>query len=294
MTDKNPKDGDVSQVTDPKQLTTIFKKNGSFDKQRRSLLSNFKSSETHANLLLKLRIMVENKIKNDPSILMKNKGIMGALIQGEILSESKDKDKGKDNESGSSSSNSNTNTNTNTNSNSNTSSNNSLNYYKKQTSGSGLLSIVDKDIEDKIIESAEFHNLLKDELKDIRRKLVGISDEDYNKILQQEKDEELRQQQEAKLKQQEKRSHNHGSHHNHNDYRNNFRIKTLASNHKVTKPRFNFSHSNNNINNNNVNDNNSTNNNNTNNNSNNNNNKPNDGNDGSSKKSSKSVPFMMY
>ena len=56
------------------------------------------------------------KVKQDPNILMKTKGKMAALIQGEMTT------------------------------------NNDNNE---------LLNIVDKDIQDKIIDSFEFHNLVK-------------------------------------------------------------------------------------------------------------------------------------
>lgn len=175
---------------DPKQLTTIYKKNGDFDKQRKVLLENFKQSETHSNLLLKLKLMVESKIKQDPSILLKNKGKMGALIQGEIIND------------------------------------------HMSTNGSGLLSIVDKDIQDKIIDSPEFHILLRTELKDIKRKLMGISDEDYAAQLETEEKE--------KEKEKEKKG---GvvftTEFKNGDYKNNFRVKNLS--HRVNKPpRFNF------------------------------------------------------
>ena len=71
-------------ITDPKQLITIYKKQGKFDNQRRLLLDNFKQSETYNNLILKLKLLIENKVKQDPNILMKNKGKMAALIQGEM------------------------------------------------------------------------------------------------------------------------------------------------------------------------------------------------------------------
>ncbi|KAK6462368.1 complex proteins associated with Set1p component shg1-domain-containing protein [Scheffersomyces coipomensis] len=269
---------DKDEITDPKQLTNIYKKNGSFDNQRKKLLNNFKSSETHHNLLLKLKVMIENKIKNDPSILMKNKGIMGALIQGEILSENKDK---KDSDG------SNTSPTTTNHSSTSMTSSSSLNYYKKASGGSSLLSIVDKDIQDKIIDSSEFHKLLRDELKDIRRKLLGISDDDYKQLLQEEIDKEKKEQEEQRVKLQlehNERANNNG---HHNDYRNNFRIKHLNSNpHKVTKPRFNFNSRNSTSNETDGSSSNSG----SNNNSNNNNNNDNDSND----KPTKSVPFMMY
>ncbi|CAH6719075.1 hypothetical protein CLIB1444_02S00386 [[Candida] jaroonii] len=127
---------------DPKELSNIYKKNGTFDRQRKQLLDNFKSSMTHTNLLLKLKIMVENKVKQDPSILTKNKGKMAALIQGEILGSGKEDD--------------------------------------------SFLSIVDKDIQEKLIDSPEFHNLIKTDLKDIKRKKLGISDEEFAKQLEEE------------------------------------------------------------------------------------------------------------
>lgn len=179
----------IKEPIDPKTLTTIYKKNGSFDKQRKELLENFKKSETNSNLLLKIKLMVENKIKQDPSILLKNKGITGALIQGEII-----------------------------------------NQHINRKEESSVLSIVDKDIQDKIMESPEFRHVLRKELKDIKRTLLGISDEDYQKQLAKEKEEEItKKNQELEDTQYE------------NDYKNNFRLKHLKSNHKVSKaPRFSF------------------------------------------------------
>lgn len=185
-------------VVDHKQLTAIYKKNGSFDNQRKLLLENFKQSQTHTNLLLKLKLMVESKIKHDPQILMKNKGKMGALIQGEII-------------------------------------NHHVNSSEKDAAS--LLSIVDKDIQDKIIDSPEFHAILRDELKDINRKMLGISDEDYAKQLAEEKEQQRLQQEELERQRLEKEQ----------AYKNSFKVKRLNSPpHKVTKaPRFNFGNSNN-------------------------------------------------
>lgn len=73
---------------------------------------------------------------------------MGALIQGEIISEHTTKD-------------------------------------------SSILSIVDRDIQAKIIDSPSFHADIKRELKDIKRRKEGISDEDYEKMLKKEEEEEI-------------------------------------------------------------------------------------------------------
>lgn len=186
----------ITEINDPKQLTTVYKKNGSFDQRRKLLLEDFKKSETHSNLLLKLKLMVENKIKNDPSILMKNKGKMGALIQGGIIND----------------------------------------HMQQKTVNSkndnSLLSIVDKDIQEKIIDSPEFHKELKDELKNTKRILLGISDEEYAKQLEEEKRQKDLELEEIKRQEAEKEL----------AYKNNFKVKNLGTNHKVTKPpRFNFS-----------------------------------------------------
>ncbi|SGZ56258.1 CIC11C00000002485 [Sungouiella intermedia] len=184
-----PKENDIKNqpVADHKQLASIYKKGGSFDKQRKLLLENFKDSQTHKNLILKLRLMVENKVKNDPSILLKNRGKMGALIQGEIISNS--------------------------------------------SADSPILNIVDKDIQEKIIDSPEFHEILKVELKDIKRKCEGISDEDYAAHLKEE--EKLKQEEEQRVEKEriEKEL----------AYKNNFKVKQLAATHMAKPPRFNFS-----------------------------------------------------
>ncbi|QFZ28496.1 hypothetical protein EJF18_40538 [Clavispora lusitaniae] len=183
---KSTKDETKLPITDYKHLVSVYKKSGAFDKQRKLLLENFKQSQTHKNLLLKLKLMVENKIKNDPSILLKNKGKMAALIQGEIIGNAK---------------------------------------------GSSILSIVDKDIQEKIIDSAEFHDSLKAEVKDIKRKCEGISDEDYAIILAEE--EKLKKEEsERKEKEQAERE---------VAYKNNFKVKHLSAPHKIAKPpRFHF------------------------------------------------------
>lgn len=198
-------------ITDPKQLITIYKKQGKFDNQRRLLLDNFKQSETYNNLILKLKLLIENKVKQDPNILMKNKGKMAALIQGEMTT------------------------------------NNDNNE---------LLNIVDKDIQDKIIDSFEFHNLVKNDLIDIKQELLGISDEEIAKIKDQEKLKLERLRMEAKMKdlkriQQQQLQNQEQQHQVEKNYKNNFKIKNLASsssNHRVNKPpRFNLRDSNNNI-----------------------------------------------
>lgn len=183
----------MSDRDDAKQLTLRYKKNGTFDKQRKKLLENFRESETHANLLLKLKIMIENKIKQDPSILMKNKGKVGALIQGEII-----------------------------------------NHHMKNNNDS-LLSIVDKDIQDKTVDSPAFHKELKASLRDIQRQMLGVSDEDYKKQLEEEaKAEQQWLAQQAEKEQEKEREAN--------AEKLNFKMKSLINNYKVTKtPRFNFS-----------------------------------------------------
>lgn len=181
-----PKHADLPQKIDNKYLTLIYKKNGSFDKQRKRLLENFKTSQTHSNLLLKLKLMVESKVKADPSLLLKNKGKMAALIQGEIIS---------------------------------------------NNSGSNILDIVDKDIQEKIIDSPEFHNKLKVELKDIRRKALGISDEDYVKQLEEEARVEKEEAEKKQREQAEKEL----------AYKNNFKVKQLAAPPRQARPpRFNL------------------------------------------------------
>lgn len=188
--EKTPKDtSEPIEVTDPKQLTAIYKRNGSFDRRRKLLLEDFKSSETHYNLMLKLRLMVENKVKNDPTILIKNRGKMGALIQGSIINDhmqQKDLNDKNDN---------------------------------------SLLSIVDKDIQEKIIDSPEFSNVLKTELKDIRRRLMNLSDEEYAKQQEDEREQERREEEEKKENAEKEFT-----------YKNNFKVKNIDNTSRVSKP----------------------------------------------------------
>lgn len=184
-----PKQEENTPITDFKQLVSVYKKSGAFDNRRKLLLDNFKQSQTHKNLLLKLKLMVESKVKNDPSILLKNKGKMAALIQGEIIGNAR---------------------------------------------GSTILSIVDKDIQEKIIDSSEFHDSLKAEVKDIKRKREGVSDEDYAKQLIEE-EKIKKEEEEKKAKEQSARD---------MAYKNNFKIKHLTAPHKISKPpRFHFNSS---------------------------------------------------
>lgn len=163
-----------AKAQDPKHLTTIYKKNGNFDKQRKELLENFKESETCKNLLLKLQIMIESKVKHDPLILMKNKGKMAALIQGEIVNQ----------RSGSHNlSNNNT-----TDKGTGVSLSEKESYTQDSNGPSNtILGIVDRDIQEKIIESEEFQFAIKEELRDIKRRLLGISDEEYAQIKEDER-----------------------------------------------------------------------------------------------------------
>lgn len=180
-TENNPQ-----PIADHKQLASIYKKGGSFDKQRKLLLENFKDSQTHKNLILKLKLMVENKIKNDPSILLKNRGKTAALIQGEIISNS--------------------------------------------PARNPILNIVDTDIQEKIIDSPEFHEILKVELKAIKRKSEGVSDEEYAAQLAEEE----------KLKQEEEQRREKEKAEKELAYKNNFKVKQLAATHMAKPPRFNF------------------------------------------------------
>lgn len=186
--------GDKQEMTDPKELAGIFKKSGMFDKQRRKLIDNFKSSETHNNLLLKLKLMIDNKVKNDPSILMKNKGKMGALIQGEIIS-----DHNKD--------------------------------------ANSLLSIVDRDIQEKIIDSPEFRASIKNELRDIKRKQEGVSDEEYKEILKQEQEQEQKEKEQQKDQQQRLFE---DYHHPHSRWKPNESNHKFNHNRVMKAPKFNL------------------------------------------------------
>lgn len=154
----------------PKELTAKYKRAGLFDQQRRLLLDNFRELETHANLLLKLKLLIEAKVKDDPLILMKNKGKMAALIQGEIINQHHAEAKSKPN-----------------------------------GAAPSLLSIVDQDLREKIIDLPEFQNQLRMEIKDIQRKMLGVSDEDYQAQLKREQEEAQRRAKELQEKEERRR-----------------------------------------------------------------------------------------
>jgi COMPASS component SHG1 len=133
----------ISMSPDPKQLATLYKKKGAFDKQRKRLLADFRASETHANLLLKIKMIVESRVRADPSILRRNRGKVGALIQGDIT---------------------------------------------QQRGENPILSIVDRDIQEKIIDSPEFHRELRSELGEVKRVLLGLSEEEWAERTRQERE----------------------------------------------------------------------------------------------------------
>ncbi|KAG5421531.1 hypothetical protein I9W82_000622 [Candida metapsilosis] len=202
----------VVKLTDSKQLTTIYKKNGTFDAKRKDLLTNFKQSETCQNLLLKLQIMVESKVKADPSILMKNKGKMAALIQGEIVNQVNSKDQASNGTASSAS----------------TGSNGVGATTTAAASGkddSGILSIVDKDIQENIIDSMQFHDSLKEELMNVQRKIMGISDEEFDKMKQELRAKRDKREQDA-LRRKKLRLEKETLE---LDYRNNFKVKDLSN-----------------------------------------------------------------
>ncbi|RCK60350.1 hypothetical protein Cantr_08182 [Candida viswanathii] len=190
------------EITDSKQLISIYKKKGKFDNQRKILLDNFKQSQTYTNLLLKIKLLIEAKVKQDPSILMKNKGKMAALIQGEIT----------------------------------TNDNNEL------------LSIVDKDIQDKILDSYEFHNLIKNELIDIKQEISGDNDEELMNLKKQEKIKLERLKFESKLTNLKMIQQHHELEqepsepgYSKSSYKTSSTSSSISSNHRVSKPpRFNY------------------------------------------------------
>ena len=101
-----------------------------------------------------------------------------------------------------------------------------------------LLNIVDKDIQDKIIDSFEFHNLVKNDLIDIKQELLGISDEEIAKIKDQEKLKLERLRMEAKMKdlkriQQQQLQNQEQQHQVEKNYKNNFKIKILLLHHQI-------------------------------------------------------------
>lgn len=120
-----------------KELVSIYKKNGAFDRRRRNLLSNFKELQTHNNLILKLQKIVDNTVKTDPTLLVGNRGKGAALIQTTLI---------------------------------------------QQQQADSILGIVDRDIQEKIIDLPEFRNLLRDELEEIDRVKRGITDAEWEKI----------------------------------------------------------------------------------------------------------------
>ncbi|CDK25588.1 unnamed protein product [Kuraishia capsulata CBS 1993] len=77
---------------DAKGLSSLYKRKGYFDQQRKVLLSDFKQSSEHETLQHMLRQLVEEKVKEDPTILTKNKGKMAALLQGSIATNSRNKE----------------------------------------------------------------------------------------------------------------------------------------------------------------------------------------------------------
>ncbi|OWB51380.1 hypothetical protein B5S30_g1154 [[Candida] boidinii] len=72
-------------ITDPRQLVNQYKRSGLFDDERKKILNNFKSSNTYELLQNKVEELVNLKIQEDNSILVKNKGRTSALIQSSLI-----------------------------------------------------------------------------------------------------------------------------------------------------------------------------------------------------------------
>lgn len=72
-------------ITDPRQLVNQYKRSGLFDDERKKILNNFKSSDTYELLQKKVEELVNLKIQEDNSILVKNKGRTSALIQSSFI-----------------------------------------------------------------------------------------------------------------------------------------------------------------------------------------------------------------
>merc|ERR1712080_301385 len=89
----------------------------------------------------------------------------------------------------------------------------------------GILSIVDKDIQENIIDSSQFHESLKEELMDVQRKLMGISDDEFETMKQELRVKKEKQEQEEAIKRQVRLEKDK----NELDYRNNFRIKEMTN-----------------------------------------------------------------
>ncbi|EMG47833.1 hypothetical protein G210_1725 [Candida maltosa Xu316] len=121
-----------------------------------------------------------------------------------------------------------------------------------------LLKIVDKDIQDKIIDSFEFHNTIKDELIDIKQELLGDENEELTKLKKQGQIKLERLKLESKLNElrliQQHHHHNHQHQHQHHHHhqnnntssemlsrsdsghQNNFKSKSQSQDYRVNKP----------------------------------------------------------
>lgn len=86
-TNENYNEGIKKNTFNAKKLTSIYKKNGSFDKQRNIFLETFKNSDVYSKSIIKLEEIIEKIIKENPDFLLKNKGKIAALIQGQIIND---------------------------------------------------------------------------------------------------------------------------------------------------------------------------------------------------------------
>ncbi|ODV85874.1 hypothetical protein CANARDRAFT_7237 [[Candida] arabinofermentans NRRL YB-2248] len=83
--------GTVEQT--PQELITKYKRKGYFDTKRKQLISNFTTSETENDVSMNFKLdelidkLIDLKVRQDPSILAKNKGKLAALVQTALINE---------------------------------------------------------------------------------------------------------------------------------------------------------------------------------------------------------------
>ncbi|KAH3672267.1 hypothetical protein WICMUC_004362 [Wickerhamomyces mucosus] len=71
-------------ISDNKSINVLYKRKGHFDAKREELVKNFKQTEAYGNLVTTAKQIVESIIRNNPKLLVKNRGQLTALIEGTI------------------------------------------------------------------------------------------------------------------------------------------------------------------------------------------------------------------
>ena len=78
-------DPSSKEAADVGKLVLTYKRGGGFDEKKKAILQEFPHTPQYHQLMQLVKIIVDNEISRDPSLLLKNRGQLAALIEGSIL-----------------------------------------------------------------------------------------------------------------------------------------------------------------------------------------------------------------